>query len=76
MEGLVDEKVTRRAAEIHEPFLKCIGGEKEGDLGWICSRDFLRRDVQKTDVYCGAFTATTPRLAMLSPFFSEGTALT
>ena len=26
--------------------------------------------------YSGAFDATMPRLAMLSPFFSEGTALT
>jgi hypothetical protein len=26
--------------------------------------------------YSGAFEATTPRLAMLSPFFSEGTAFT
>jgi hypothetical protein len=31
---------------------------------------------QELGDYSGAFVATTPRLAMLSPFFSEGTAFT
>jgi len=36
----------------------------------------LRPERRFTSHYCGGFDATTPRSAMLSPFFSEGTAFT